>query len=178
MSEYGLVIPQGVVAVKRQLPLHFEDGSNELTSPSREIFADLYVQLQRLEEEIKRYDQKLKTIVHANDSCKRLTTLPGVGPTIATALLMAVGDAKEFKNGRHLAAWLGLVPKQHSSGGKDRLLGISKRGDKYVRSLLVHGARAIAFRVKNNPDHENQRLYKFIQRCGMNKAVVAFANKM
>ena len=106
MSEYGLVIPQGVVAVKRQLPLHFEDGSNELTSPSREIFADLYVQLQRLEEEIKRYDQKLKTIVHANDSCKRLTTLPGVGPTIATALLMAVGDAKEFKNGRHLAAWL------------------------------------------------------------------------
>ena len=91
---------------------------------------------------------------------------------------MAVGYAQVFKNGRHLAAYLGLVPKQHSSGGKDRLLGISKRGDRYVRSLLVHGARAMAYRVKNNPEHENQWLYKLIQRRGMNKAVVAFANKI
>ncbi len=113
-----------------------------------------------------------------SDAYQRLQTIPGVGPQIASALLMTVGDGKLFKNGRHMAAYLGLVPKQHSSGGKDRLLGISKRGDRYLRSLLVHGARAIGYRVKNNPEHSNQWFFRLIQRRGFNKAVVAMANKM
>ncbi len=97
---------------------------------------------------------------------------------IGNQLFVHIADGKEFKNGRHMAAYLGLVPKQHSSGGKDRLLGTSKRGDRYVRSMLIHGARAMAFRVKNNPDHDSQWLYKLIERRGFNKAVVAFANKI
>lgn len=176
LGEYGLIVPQGVAVVRRQLPLYLEDAKNELTPISREVFADLYEQLQQLDEQINTYDQKIKNIVKASDACQRLLALPGVGPIVATALTMAVGNAKEFKNGRHMAAWLGLVPKQHSSGGKERLLGISKRGDRYVRAQLIHGA--MAYRVKNNPEHENQWLYKLIQRRGMNKAVVAFANKI
>ncbi len=178
LGEYGLIIPLGVASVRQQLPQYLEDGDNELTSVSREVFAELYEQLQTLDEQIKGYDQKIKHLVNISDPCKRLLKLPGVGPIVATALLMTVGNGKEFKNGRHMAAYFGLVPKQHSSGGKDRLLGISKRGDRYVRTLLIHGARAVAYRVKNNPEHENQWLYRLIERCGINKAVVAFANKI
>lgn len=178
LGEYGLIIPLGVAAVRRQIPLYLEDASNELTPISREVFADLYQDLQALDEQIKIYDQKIKTLVKNNEACRRLLEVPGIGPIVATALVMAVGDANVFKNGRHMAAYLGLVPRQHSSGGKDRLLGISKRGDCYIRSLLVHGARAMAYRVKNNPNHANQWLYKLIQRRGMNKAVVALANKI
>lgn len=127
---------------------------------------------------MKQYDNKIKTVMKSCDAYQRLQAIPGVGPLIASALLMTVGDAKLFKNGRHLAAYLGLVPKQHSSGGKERLLGISKRGDRYLRSLLVHGARAIGYRVKNDPEHTNQWFYQLIQRRGFNKAVVAMANKM
>ncbi len=178
LGEYGLIVAQSVAAVRRQLPRYLEDANNELTPVSREVFADLYEQLIALDDQIKVYDQKIKTIVNGSEACQRLLKVPGIGPIVATALVMAVGDANVFKNGRHLAAYLGLVPRQHSSGGKDRLLGISKRGDRYVRALLVHGARSMAYRVKNNPEHENQWLYKLIQRRGMNKAVVAFANKI
>lgn len=178
LSEYGLIVPLGVAAVRRQLPLYLEDAKNELTPISREVFADLYEQLKQLDDQITAYDLKLKNIVKTSDAGQRLLALPGVGTIVATALMMAVGTAKEFKNGRHMAAWLGLVPKQHSSGGKEHLLGISKRGDHYVRAQLIHGARSVAFRVKNDPEHENQWLYKLIQRRGMNKAVVAFANKL
>jgi transposase len=178
LGEYGLIMAQGVAALRRQLPLYLEDASNELTPVSREVFADLYEHLLTVDEQIKVYDQKIRILVKNTDACQRLLDVPGIGPIVATALVMALGDAQVFKNGRHMAAYLGLVPRQHSSGGKDRLLGISKRGDRYVRSLLIHGARAMAFRVKNNPAHENQWLYKLIQRRGMNKAVVAFANKI
>ncbi len=126
LGEYGLIIPLGVASVRQQLPQYLEDGDNELTSVSREVFAELYEQLQTLDEQIKGYDQKIKHLVNISDPCKRLLKLPGVGPIVATALLMTVGNGKEFKNGRHMAAYFGLVPKQHSSGGKDRLLGISK----------------------------------------------------
>ncbi len=178
LGEYGLIIPLGVAAVRRQLPQYLEDGENELTPVSREVFADLYDHLTQLDEQINIYDQRIKRLVKNSDPCKRLLSLPGVGPIVATALIMAIGNGREFKNGRHMAAYLGLVPKQHSSGGKDRLLGISKRGDRYVRTLLIHGARAMALQVKNKPDHENQWLYKLIERRGMNKAVVALANKI
>lgn len=178
LGEYGLIVPLGVAAVRRHLPLYIEDADNELTVISREIFADFYIHLQQLDQQIKLYDQKIDAMVCRMQACQRLLKVPGIGPVVATALVMAVGDVSVFKNGRHMAAYLGLVPKQHSSGGRNRLLGISKRGDRYVRSMLVHGARAVAYRVRKDPDHKNQWLYQLIQRRGMNKAVVAFANKI
>lgn len=178
LGEYGIIIPQGIAHIRKQIPLILEDGENELTPLSREIFFGLYEELLEFDKQITCFDQRLKRLARANTDCQKLQAIPGIGPTIATALLMSVGSAKEFKNGRHMAAWMGLVPKQHSSGGKSRLLGISKRGDSYLRTLLVHGARAVASKVKNNPQHENQWLYKLIERRGLNKACVAYANKM
>ena len=178
LAEYGVIIPEGIASVRRRLPLLLEDAENGLSPLGRELLSDLYDQLVMLDERVKQYDDKVKATLKANEAYHRLQTIPGVGPLIASALLMTVGDASDFKNGRHLAAYLGLVPKQHSSGGKARLLGISKRGDRYVRSLLVHGARSMGYRVKNNPEHANQWLYQLIQRRGFNKAIVAMANKI
>lgn len=178
LGEYGLVIPQGIASVRRQLPLYLEDADNHLSVLGRKLFADLYDQLKVLDDRVKGYDKQLKEVMQGSDAYQRLLAIPGVGPLIASALLMTVGDGKLFNNGRHMAAYLGLVPKQHSSGGKERLLGISKRGDCYVRSLLIHGARAVGYRVKDNPEHSNQWFYRLIQRRGFNRAVVAMANKM
>lgn len=178
LAEYGVIIPLGIASVRRHLPLILEDAENSLSPIGRELMSDLYDQLVLLDRRVKQYDDKVKTTMKHSDAYHRLQTIPGVGPLIASALMMTVGDAKCFKNGRHLAAYLGLVPKQHSSGGKERLLGISKRGDRYLRSLLVHGARAIGYRAKNNPEHSNRWLYQLIERRGFNKAVVAMANKM
>jgi transposase len=178
LGEYGLIIPLSVTAVRRKVPEFLEDAENELTPLAREIFSDLYDHLTTLDAQIAGYDQKIKAVVRSSEACRRLQELPGVGEIVSSAIIMAVGDGKEFKNGRHMAAWLGLVPRQYSSGGRDKLLGISKRGDRYVRTLLIHGARSMALRVKDNPDHSNQWLYKLIQRRGMNKAVVALANKV
>lgn len=104
--------------------------------------------------------------------------MDGIGPLIATALVAAVGDAQTFSNGRQLAAWLGLVPRQHSSGGKPTLLGISKRGDRYLRTLLIHGARAVIYRVKDASSRRALWLKQLIERRGINRATVALANKM
>jgi transposase len=109
--------------------------------------------------------------------CQRLVTIPGIGPLTATALIAAVSDASHFKNGRQFAAWAGLVPRQHSTGGKPRLLGISKRGDVYLRKLLVHGARATLRWVRLKTDRRSQWLRGLIERRGRNKAAVALANK-
>ncbi|MEO5371055.1 MAG: IS110 family transposase, partial [Magnetococcus sp. DMHC-1] len=123
------------------------------------------------------YDSKIKAISQQHESCRLLMTIPGIGPLIATALIAAVGDISVFKNGREMAAWLGLVPRQHSTGGRQRLLGISKRGDVYLRMLLIHGARA-ALRVSGKKeDRRSQWLVDLKKRRGANVATVALANK-
>ncbi len=109
--------------------------------------------------------------------CQRLQTIPGIGPVTATALIAAIGEATQFKNGRQLAAWLGLVPREHSTGGTPRLLGISKRGDRYLRKLLVHGARATLRWVATRSDDRSRWLKALIARRGKNRAAVALANK-
>ena len=113
----------------------------------------------------------------SSQACKRIGEIDGVGPLTATAIVAAVGDASEFKNGRHLAAWLGLVPRQYSSGGKSKLYGISKRGDKYLRTLLIHGARAVLRYVAGKTDAQSKWLQQLIERRGYNRAAVAVANK-
>jgi|SRR5450631_4235224 transposase len=109
--------------------------------------------------------------------CKKICAIDGVGPITATAIVAAVDNASEFKNGRHLAAWVGLVPRQYSSGGKQRLYGISKRGDTYLRTLLIHGARSVLRYASKKTDAQSKWIRELIERRGYNRAAVAMANK-
>jgi transposase len=180
LSEYGIVVAQGVQRLGKSLPALLEDADNGLTFASRELFQELYEQLVWLDERIAGMDGKILQVCATTEPCQRLTKIEGVGPMIATALYAAVPQAHLFHNGRHLAAWLGLVPRQHSTGGKAVLLGISKRGDRYLRALLIHGARAVVYRWKDkpNPSARARWVQQLIARRGINRTVVALANKM
>jgi transposase len=140
VSEYGLVAPQQIQALRKAIPQWLEDGDNGLTGRFRRILNGLWGDLKVLDDRIGELDREIKSMALNIPVAVRLQTLRGVGPMIATALIAAVGDGQQFANGRQMAASLGLTPRQHSSGNKERLLGISKRGDSYLRSLLVHGA--------------------------------------
>ena len=177
LAEYGVVIAQGINHVRKQLLFILEDADNELIFVSRDVFFDLRNQLIDLDKKIEEYDNKIERISKSNEICKRLLKINGVGPLIATAMIASIGDATIFKNGREMAAFIGLVPKQYSSGGKQRLLGISKRGDRYLRCLLIHGARAVLFRSKHLPEKKQQWINAIVERRGRNRAICAIANK-
>lgn len=177
LAEYGIVVPKGVHKLRTALPEILEDAENGLTLLARELFAESYDRLLDLYQRVRDYDRRIEGVFHTNPLCQRAAQVEGVGPLGATALVAAVGDGKVFKNGRQMAAWLGLVPKQHSSGGKDRLLGISKRGDRYLRTLLIHGARSVVYRCDKKKDARNRWLSSLKQRRGANRACVALANK-
>ncbi len=177
LREYGIFIPVGIHPFRKRIPEVLEDAQNELTPLAREIIADQYACLHDLDRRIAEYDQRINTLFRSNELFQRLTVIDGVGPMTATALVAAVGDAKTFHNGRHLAAWLGLVPRQHSSGGRHRLLGISKRGNTYLRTLLIHGARSVLQRCDSRTDARGRWLQGVKVRRGFNRACVALANK-
>jgi len=182
LSEYGIVVPQGVKVLSRQLPEILEDAENTLPMLARHLLAELKAEHDQLLERVDRCEQQLKAW-HANSTVsQRLASIPGIGVLTATALAATVGEGQDFKNGRQLAAYLGLVPRQASSGGKDRLLGISKRGDGYLRSLLIHGARAVIHhirrRLKAGRPGGNPWVEQLLLRCHVNEAAVALANKM
>lgn len=176
LAEYGLVIPLKRNAVSQALPRILEDADNGLTALAREFVADLYEELRSLGHAVGAYDAKIERLFKANPVCQRLAQVEGVGPVTATALV-AAGDAKAFQNGRQMAAWLGLVPRQHSSGGKQTLLGISKRGDTYLRTLLIHGARSAVAAAKRKSDARSRWINAIAARRGANVAAVALANK-
>jgi len=175
--EYGIAIPQGALKVKSHLRSIIDDTENELTVSSRELMQELYDELVELEGRLKKLENKIKLICKENDQCQRLLSIPGIGELTATAIVAAVPNANEFKNGRHMAAWLGLVPRQSSSGNKQVLLGISKRGDRYLRTLLIHGARAALCRCKNTDNKYGEWLISKRESLSLNKAAVALANK-
>ena len=177
LLEYGIAVPKGLAKIRSQLPQILEDESNELSLLARDFLSDLYEQLVYLDEKITQYDRRMKVLFKQSEECQRIGKIPGIGPQTATAIVAAVGKASTFKNGRELAAWLGLVPRQHSSGGRDRLLGISKRGDVYLRKLLIHGARSVVRRCYLKKDRVSLWLQGLIARRGKNKAAVALANK-
>jgi len=177
LQEYGVVLPQGACHVRRLIPELLEDAENGLTMWMRELLSHLREVLVRLDERIAEYDASVKAISQEDEGCRLLMTIPGIGPLSATALLAAVGDANVFKNGREMAAWLGLVPRQHSTGGKERLLGISKRGDAYLRTLLIHGARAALRGADRKEDRRSAWAVDVKRRRGPNIAAVALANK-
>jgi len=178
LAEYGLVINKGVAAVRKRLPEILEDADNGLTALSRECFAELLDSLRVLDQQFKRCEQRINSLNQNNEVCQRLDEILGVGPLIASATYAAAGDGKDFVNGRHFSAWLGLVPGQHSSGGKTVLLGISKRGNAYLRTLYIHGARAVLRHSANKTDRFSRWAQAVLARRGHNKACVAVANKM
>lgn len=177
LLEYGLIIPVGINHVRKALPSILEDADNALSGLFRELLNELYEELVHLDKRIQTLEQKLVTLSVNNDDCKRLLTIPGIGLLTATALIAAIADISVFKNGRELAAWLGLVPKQHSTGGKQTLLGISKRGDSYLRTLLIHGGRSVVRVAHKHQDKRNRWIGDIKQRRGENISNVAVANK-
>jgi transposase len=177
LTEYGIVLPVGRSQVRSQLPRILEDAENALPHLAREVFADQYTRLCDLDRTIDGYNHKIEAMAKAQEATKRLMQLEGVGPLTATALLATVGDIREFKNGRQFAAWLGLVPRQWSSGGKARHGRITKRGDVYLRTLLIHGARSTMRYVEKKDDRKSLWVKAVRERRGFNKAAVALAAK-
>ncbi len=178
LYEYGIVIPQGVHNVYKQLPTLFDSTAvNSLSELFKALLVQHYQKLTELKEHLDFYTKQIHALSQ-HEACDRLQSIPGVGPIVSSAFYQHVGNGAEFKNGRAVSASIGLVPRQHSSGGKHNLLGISKRGDSYLRTLLIHGARAV-IRVNANKDTPLARWIKRIEQTrGRNKATVALANKL
>jgi transposase len=177
LMEYGIVIPQHIGQVRRGLPEVLENENNELTCFSRRLLGSLYDELVDLDHKVAQIEKELRRVYEASEPCQRIAAVEGIGLLTATAIVAAMSDGKVFENGRQFAAWLGLVPKQHSSGGKPRLLGISKRGDPYLRTLLIHGARAVVYRACRKNDARSVWIADKQRRLGTTRACVAVANK-
>ena len=178
LAEYGVIIPKGVAAVRKGLPEILEDAENGLTPLTRECIAESLDELRALDQRFKRCEQRIQSMNQANAICQRLDEILGIGPITASATYAAAGDGKDFVNGRHFSAWLGLVPGQHTTGGKPQLLGISKRGNAYLRTLYIHGARAVLRYSAGKQDRFSRWAQGVLARRGHNKACVAVANKL
>ena len=176
LSEFGIVIPQGIHAVMKQIPDILEDGENELPGSFRHLLARLADNLKDMDRQVNELEKAISLWHRENEASRKLADIPGIGPITASAIVATVGEAQEFKNGRQLAAWMGLVPKQNSSGGKQNLLGISKRGDTYLRTLLIHGARSVIHHATSKTDPESW-LGRLMARRNKNIAAVGLANK-
>jgi len=177
LAEYGIVIAQGIGHIAKRLPEILEDGENNLPGTFRQLLDRLGNHLKELDRQVSALEVQIQSWHRENEASKKLAKIPGIGPITASALVASIGDAKSFENGRQLAAWLGLVPRQHSSGGKQMLLGISKRGDTYLRTLLIHGARAVIRVAERKVGHADSWLARLMDRRNKNVAAVALANK-
>jgi transposase len=177
LAEFGIVIPQGIGHIAKRLPQILEDGENELPGAFRQLLDRLGDHLKELDRQVGELEVQIQIWHREHEASKKLAQIPGIGPITASALVASIGDAKSFDNGRQLAAWLGLVPQQHSSGGKQVLLGISKRGDTYLRTLLIHGARAVIRVAERKAAHADSWLARLMGRRNKNVAAVALANK-
>lgn len=176
LAEFGIVIPQGIRSIGKRMPEILEDAENSLPGTMRHLLERLNEHFKELSRQVEELELQIKLWHKENEASQKLEAIPGLGPITASAIVATVGNAKEFKNDRQMAAWLGLVPKQHSTGGKQILLGISKRGDTYLRTLLIHGARAVIRFAEKKAEPESW-LRKLIVRRNKNVAAVALANK-
>lgn len=177
VGEYGIVAPVGIRQLRRALPDWLENAENGLTDDFRILLVGLSEDLRCLDERVESLDAQIAQRVKTDPVATRLLKLRGVGPLTASALAGALGDGKSFSKGRDFAASLGLTPRQHSTGGKERLLGISKRGDGYLRKLLAHGARAVLRHCAGQDDELSQWLNNMRARKHVNVVTVALANK-
>jgi transposase len=176
LSEFGLIIPQGIGHIANRVPELIEDASNELPGSFRLLVQRLLDHLKELDAQVEELESQIVKWHRQSEASSKLAKVPGIGPITASALVATIGDAKNFDNGRQVAAWLGLVPRQHSSGGKQNLLGISKRGDCYLRTLLIHGARSVIHWETRKPDSCSW-VSGVLKRRNKNVAAVALANK-
>jgi transposase len=159
------------------LPLILEDAENSLPSLSRELFAEMYESLSKLDDDINAQDRRINRLCQQNTLSRRFLDVPGIGPITATIMASDIGEGKGYAKSRDYAASLGVVPRQHSSGDKQVLLGISKRGNRYLRTLLIHGARSVIKCCSDKTDPLSRWLQSLVERRGFNKAAVALANK-
>ena len=176
--EYGITIRQGAGLFRIDFPRVLADEGNDLTPAMRRMLGELYADLEHLDQRIRDVTREIEGLAARDDRSRRLMTIPGIGPLAATALLAAVGDARQFRRARDLAAWLGLVPREYSTGGKTTLLGISKRGNRYVRRLLIHGARSCVTHLDRTRDRLGGWLDALQARMHVNKVTVALAAKI
>jgi transposase len=177
LLDRGVAFAQSITRARREIGLLLEEGSPELSDLFSSMLSQLYACFIALDRQIAWFDSEIERIYRSNDTCRRLSKIRGVGPKTATAIVAAVGDGAEFTNGRHLAAWMGLVPRQHSSGNRQRLFGISKRGDRHLRTLLIHGARAVVRTSTSRDDAQSAWIRALKARRGAAKTIVAVANK-
>lgn len=177
LLERGITIGVGITQLRRRVPEILEDAENNLSPSIRASIHELYTYIHELDARIKHFDREIEVVFRHSSECQRVASIPGVGPKTATAIVAAAGNGAEFKNGRHFAAWLGLVPRQYSSGDRRILHGITKRGDRHLRTLLIHGARAVVRAAVRKSDKHSQWVNELRERRGTNKAVVAVANK-
>ena len=176
LAEFGLVIPRGIANIK-QVPKLLQVAGKELPAPFCRLIERLLAHLKELDRQARELEEQIVDWHERSEPSRRLAKIPGIGPITASALVASISDVRSFKNGRELAAWMGLVPRQHSSGGKPTLLGISKRGDRYLRTLLVHGARSVIVRVLKRDDQKGSWLNRLLERRHVNVATVALAHK-
>lgn len=177
LAEYGIIIAQGLVHISKRLPIILGDDENGLPATFRQLIERLGEHLKELDRQAQELEVQIQSWHRMNSASTKLAQIPGIGAITASALVSTIGDAKNFQNGRQLAAWLGLVPRQNSSGGKQNLLGISKRGDTYLRTLLIHGARAVIRVAERKAEHTSSWLAALMGRRNKNVAAVALANK-
>ena len=177
LGEHGVVVARDIIRIRRALGEIADSNESGFGDIFIDMLRDMRNELGELDIRLAGYNRRIKNLFRSNEMCQRIGRIEGVGPITATALVAAIGDKSCFKNGRQFAAWLGLVPKQHSSGGKARLFGISKRGDRYLRTLLIHGARAVLSRAAGKTDARSQWIGRMRERRHPNVVAVALANK-
>jgi transposase len=178
LAEYGIIMAQGEAVARREIPLILGDVDNGLSETLRGLIERQYQRFVDLDNELAWYQRHLQCQAKTDETCKRLCEIPAFGPVVSSAFKSWIGDGKQFKRGRDASAALGVVPRQHSTGGKEVLLGITKRGDSYMRSLLIHGARSVVMHAKKKTDPLSVWINQLVLTRGFNKAVVALANKL
>jgi transposase len=173
MAEFGVVLPLRSVTVRRQAA----GAAESLPTLTKRLVGDLLEQLRLLDERIGGYDREIEAQARLSEAAQRLMKIRGIGATTALAIVATVGNGREFKNGRQFAAWIGLTPSQYSTGGKPRLGHISKRGDAYLRNLLVQGARSVLQSAAMHQDRMSRWILELLPRRGYYRTLVAIANK-
>jgi transposase len=178
LLERGITFNRGPMSLRKEMPLLLEDAEQSLTPSLRTLLDHLWCEWQYLDSQIDQITGAIDDVADNDAACRNLRKIPGVGPLVSTAMVAAVGNGAAFKRGRDFAAWLGLVPKQCSTGGKAKLLGITKRGNRYLRKMFVHGARSVLLRVKYDTGGFGQWVNRLAARAPRNKVIVAIANKL
>jgi transposase len=177
LAEFGLIIPRGLWLIRQRVPAMLDAAGDAVPLAFRHLIERLLDHLKELDRQVGEFEVQIKAWHRSSEMSRRLEQIPGIGPLGATALVASIADAKSFSNGRQLAAWLGLVPRQNSSGGKQKLLGMSKRGDVYLRTLLIHGARSAILAAQRKARTDDSWLGSLLRRRHVNIAAVALANK-